>query len=713
MKKLLLLAASLVMSVGAWAQGTLELQASTENNWEHQYRLRPRNENGNYWLTAGLHSGNEESAGKFAFVEQGTTGNYYVYSVDEGKWLSYSNTSTGANKITLSATKDAYFAIESGTCTNGSAWGDKKGYVLKASSADVYMNFFQGPTSNNYQTTSTIGFWSDKWGDAGSVWVLESPKTEYFTEGVVYRMHLRDGGTPTNYNFFYDEADSKVKTRHSQDADAFDANHLFYFKKVDGGYTLHCLGAGEEKGLHASSTNNSHAEMTESPTAFVVKSNNNGGFALQCPGVTSAHLNDVEGVLGVWNTTQADTQNDKGSNFTLTEITADDIDGVATASAAAKAAAKDAATYTNIAALFSTDGPTTSPFDPAKEYVLKNVADNRGYVAYNPANNQYVGLADVGYTEYASKHAQSSNPEVGIKWNIIPTSDGKVKLYNIKKGKYMSITTCDSRNVFEWSDTGYEFVYEEGEGYFAFRGNGTPNNSYLCPAPAYNADKGPVVLDKSTMANEYKFIIEEPKEGYTLHVGETGYASMFLDKKVTIPAGVKVYYCPEEWQDYVLKTVEIANDQVLPSYTAYVIEAPANQDYFFPYTEAEAADYRNVDGLWGCASKAMNRQELHEVCSSEWGMNITHFYVLSVVDGKAGFYRYIGEEFALNKAFYFHPTSVANETQGFVLDFGGQTTGVDNVTTTTQSAASYDLQGRRVSKATRGLFIQNGVKVIR
>ncbi|MCQ2266676.1 MAG: hypothetical protein MJZ40_03090 [Bacteroidaceae bacterium] len=535
MKKILLLAAALVLSVGAWAQGTLELQPSTENVWEHQYRLHARNENGNYWLTSGLHSGNEAAAGKFAFVEQGTTGNYYVYSVDEGKWLTYSNTSTGANKITLSATKDAYFVIESGTCTNGSAWGDKKGYVLKASSANVYMNFFQGPTTNNYQTTGTIGFWSDKWGDAGSVWVLESA------------------------------------------------------------------------------------------------------------------------------------------------------------------------------------GASTSPFDATKEYVLKNVADKRGYIAYNPAGGNYVGLADVTYSDaLAAKHAQSSNPAVGINWVVTTTSEGKVTLYNSKKGQYMTVRN-DGKCV--WSDDPYEFVYELGEGYVAFKGNGNPSGGYLCPAPGYNANQGPVLLEtSSTIKNEYKFYFEEVTEaqdGYTLHVGATGYASMYLDKNVTIPEGVKVFYCPEEWEDYVLKTVEISKDQVLPYYTAYIIEAPANQDYFFPYTEAKGGDFVNVEGLWGCASKAMSRQELEDVCFSEWGMNITNFYVLSVVDGKAGFYRYIGEEFALNKAFYFHPTSLANETQGFVLDFGGQTTGVDNVTTTTQSAASYDLQGRRVSKATRGLFIQNGVKVIR
>lgn len=256
-------------------------------------------------------------------------------------------------------------------------------------------------------------------------------------------------------------------------------------------------------------------------------------------------------------------------------------------------------------------------------------------------------------------------------------------------------------------------------GLLEINGKGTNNQNYFLVNRADGAfvagDHDDKYYDNTAAGRTVYYAFEEVESqgGYTLHVGQTGYASMYLAKNVTIPEGVKVFYCPEEWEDYVLKTVEISKDQVLPSYTAYIIEAPADQDYFFPYTEAEGGDFVNVEGLWGCASKAMNREELHDLCHTDFGLDITNFYVLSVVNDKVGFYRYIGNEFALNKAFYFHPTSVANETQGFVLDFGGQTTGVDNVTTTTQSAASYDLQGRRVSKATRGLFIQNGVKVIR
>lgn len=184
MKKLLLFGLTLLFGLNLYAEDYLTLEASTENSWEHQYRMHPRNENGAYWLTAGLHAGSEANAGKFAFVAAEGENNYYVYSVNDAKWLTYTDATNGANKITLSEEKGAYFTVEFGASTSGNAFGSKKGYTFKASNATEYMNFYQGPTSNNYQTTGTIGFWQQNWQDAGSVWVLEAPEVVEVTYNI-------------------------------------------------------------------------------------------------------------------------------------------------------------------------------------------------------------------------------------------------------------------------------------------------------------------------------------------------------------------------------------------------------------------------------------------------------------------------------------------------------------------------------------------------
>lgn len=169
MKKILSLLALVLMScMGAWAEDNLAVSTDV-NSPEYVYTMRPRNTS-TYYLTAGLHSGT--TGGSFAFFAAEGEKNYYVYSVKDKQWLTYTDASNGKDKVTLSSTQSSYFHIEYVTST-GNADGDKTGYTLKASNANVYMNFWQGPDTNEYLTTGTVGFWQDGLSDAGSVWVLD------------------------------------------------------------------------------------------------------------------------------------------------------------------------------------------------------------------------------------------------------------------------------------------------------------------------------------------------------------------------------------------------------------------------------------------------------------------------------------------------------------------------------------------------------------
>ena len=49
---------------------------------------------------------------------------------------------------------------------------------------------------------------------------------------------------------------------------------------------------------------------------------------------------------------------------------------------------------------------------------------------------------------------------------------------------------------------------------------------------------------------------------------------------------------------------------------------------------------------------------------------------------------------------------------GFVFDFEGQTTGVESIEVNADNQVIYDLSGRRVAKAGKGLYIINGKKVL-
>ena len=85
--------------------------------------------------------------------------------------------------------------------------------------------------------------------------------------------------------------------------------------------------------------------------------------------------------------------------------------------------------------------------------------------------------------------------------------------------------------------------------------------------------------------------------------------------------------------------------------------------------------------------------------------------------GKAGFYK-LGNGTTSNgfKAYLEDTAAASGEAkEGFELVFGGEVTGVetiDNGQLTIDNSAVYNLQGQRVNKAQKGVYIQNGKKVV-
>lgn len=83
---------------------------------------------------------------------------------------------------------------------------------------------------------------------------------------------------------------------------------------------------------------------------------------------------------------------------------------------------------------------------------------------------------------------------------------------------------------------------------------------------------------------------------------------------------------------------------------------------------------------------------------------------------KVGFYKYTGTTLAPFRAYFTvaELTALLAGANGFSINFDDLTTGVSGVEAQTESTGSvYDLAGRKVTKATKGLYIINGKKVIR
>ena len=96
------------------------------------------------------------------------------------------------------------------------------------------------------------------------------------------------------------------------------------------------------------------------------------------------------------------------------------------------------------------------------------------------------------------------------------------------------------------------------------------------------------------------------------------------------------------------------------------------------------------------------------------GQNIagsqSHYLVLGRKTGdtnKVGFYQPTGTQIPANKAYIY---LAGGNVQGLAFNFDGATTDINNVSATTEKQEIYDLSGRRVMKANKGLYIINGKK---
>jgi hypothetical protein len=186
---------------------------------------------------------------------------------------------------------------------------------------------------------------------------------------------------------------------------------------------------------------------------------------------------------------------------------------------------------------------------------------------------------------------------------------------------------------------------------------------------------------------------------HTLSVGESGYATLMLGYNATIPAGATCYAAAVEGDKAKLTAIGGA----LAANTPVLVQA-AEGDYVF-----EPVDYASaVEGneLLGTLSAKSITPESGTTC-----------YVLAKPDEQEiGFYRVTLTDGSFlnnaNKAYL--PVTAAAAARFISFDFGTET-GIDELKAENGNlkTETFDLAGRRVQGAQKGIFIVNGKKVIR
>lgn len=182
-------------------------------------------------------------------------------------------------------------------------------------------------------------------------------------------------------------------------------------------------------------------------------------------------------------------------------------------------------------------------------------------------------------------------------------------------------------------------------------------------------------------------------------ITSAGYATFFAPVAVEIPEGVEAYYTEEVGENAVVLTA--IEGGVIPANTGVILKGEANTYNFNITADAEAVVGNKLAGT--CASTYVSEDA----------------YVLSKVDGVVGMYKALKnqEEGAswLNNGFKAYlPATAGGEARFLVFNFGTET-GIDELKGENGNvkAEIYDLSGRRVQNAQKGLYIVKGKKVVR
>lgn len=259
--------------------------------------------------------------------------------------------------------------------------------------------------------------------------------------------------------------------------------------------------------------------------------------------------------------------------------------------------------------------------------------------------------------------------------------------------------------------------YSADKAKFDFVNNGDPANHYYGPERPVAGDAAKWVLEPVGDQPDNYFGVK-PLASIQ---GRTGkyYTTLYTDFPMKVMDGMTAYKISgiSENANYpgvgVAKVEVVAKDgEIIPIATPVVLECngtdPASNRLLPVLQEGVAAPTDNLlSGIFfgdDVANVLVAGKELRVLNKNAADAN-----------NPIGFYKYTGTKLAMNKAFMMLDPSMAY-SKGLILQLGEDpgTTGITEVDKdkNTDKAEIFDLQGRRVTNPTHGIYIINGKKVV-
>lgn len=352
--------------------------------------------------------------------------------------------------------------------------------------------------------------------------------------------------------------------------------------------------------------------------------------------------------------------------------------------------------FTKAGEVYAKGEAATSAEIVSARFALLN-ARNAAVVLNKPANGTFIRI-------YSSAASQAAMPYLSSEASTVDANRAAYLVGKEGENEAKTIFFYNGNKLLAY-ETGY---YLENISNFAgYKGitNGTSiqfseaaNSAAGCYNVKFNDNR--FLYTKASGSNYYTDAGgSAPNDGFNfqmeyveslpLSVGAAGYATLIAPVALEIPAGVEVYTAT--FEDGRAKLTSISD--VIPANVGVVVKA-AQGTYNFNITTTE-----NV------ATSALSGVPNTENVASE-----SAAFILANGKHGVGFYKLSSANRTIHgfRAFYTAPAE-AQAVSAFLLE--DNVTGIEEIETSADKAPIYDLSGRRVAKAEKGVYIQNGRKI--
>lgn len=489
---------------------------------------------------------------------------------------------------------------------------------------------------------------------------------------------------------YYDENEENIRVA-AREGDDWSNLWAFIGNPING-YQIVNKAAGEGLYLNAASAaNGAKMTMNAAATTFILVEGNEAkagaantiGFKLG-----NVYVNDYAnaGYLSFW---QDSPTADKGSNWVLEEVTIKDWAAFETLLNQLKSK-----TFGNELGQYSMDSFNAAMINGAIEYYEYDFS-NKDEEAY---------VDDMAGMQMILENATLNMPKAGS-FLVIKGTTG---------GKYMNGRTLSTDETVMWYgkdkklitySTGFGFKKTSEDATLADEANTQTFSEAQTPGTYFIVSNatgvGQYMYENTNNVDRYSAAAHDRKRWDVAYattlpvtlstIGGHNYGTFYTPVAISDLDGVKAYIAAEENGKAVMTPIE-----TIPANTAVVLYAKDADKTSATFTIGEA-DADTDDNI--LAGQAATIAKVEGACTLQ-----------NNAESGLGFYSYTG---AALKGFKAYLNASEHNVKSFALDFDMETAIRGIQEAEEKSAAMYDMSGRRIVKAQKGVYIQNGKKYVK